>query len=166
MNFPTIPGLRPTAPEPGFINAVLDYDWGAGFDPNDGSGVPSKTPPRIKQVLKMLVPGVDVDGNEIGGVPVVLRDAPLGTYLGWNIAAGGERPFHKDQLCAYAGGMIPFARTKTERMANSDPIVTRRALYRSRGLCRRSQKSCSERDRAEVSVAKGCGCADCGRGCE
>jgi len=129
MNFPTIPGLRPTAPEPGFINAVLDYDWGAGFDPNDGSGVPSKTPPRIKQVLKMLVPGVDVDGNEIGGAPVVLRDAPLGTYLGWNIAAGGERPFHKDQLCAYAGGMIPFAKTKAERMANSDPRLSLEERY-------------------------------------
>ena len=121
MDFPTIPGLRPTAPEPGFINAVLDYDWGPSFDPNDGSGVPSNTPPRIKQVLKMLVPKVDADGNEIGGVPVVLRDAPLGTYLGWNITAGGERPFHKDQLCAYAGGMIPFAKTKAERMASSDP---------------------------------------------
>jgi hypothetical protein len=121
MDFPTIPGLRPTAPEPGFINAVLDYDWGPGFDPNDGSGVPSNAPPRIKQVLKMLVPRVDADGNEIGGVPVVLRDAPLGTYLGWNITAGGERPFHKDQLCAYAGGMIPFAKTKAERMASSDP---------------------------------------------
>ena len=33
----------------------------------------------------MLVPKVDSDGNELGGVPTVLRDAPLGTYLGWNI---------------------------------------------------------------------------------
>jgi hypothetical protein len=35
----------------------------------------------------MKVPKVDADGNEQGGVPVVLRDAPLGTYLGWNITA-------------------------------------------------------------------------------
>jgi len=34
-----------------------------------------------------------------GGVPVVLRDAPLGTYLGWNITAGGELPFHEVQIC-------------------------------------------------------------------
>src|SRR6202023_1520059 len=64
------------------------------------------------------VPKVDADGNEQGGVPVVLRDAPLGTYLGWNITAAG---FHKGQICNYAGGMIPFARTKAERMANEDP---------------------------------------------
>src|SRR5207244_7044628 len=100
MGFPTIPGLRPTAPEPGFINPLLDYDWGPGFDPNDGSGVPGNGPPLVKQVLKMLVPKVDADGNEIGGVPVVLLDAPLGTYFGWNVTASGARPFHKDQICS------------------------------------------------------------------
>jgi hypothetical protein len=129
MGFPTIPGLRPTAPEPGFINPVLDYDWGPQFDPNDGSGVPSNAPPRIKQALKMLVPKVDADGNEIGGVPVVLHDAPLGTYLGWNVTAGGARPFHKDQICSYAGGMIPFARTKSERMASGDPRLSLEERY-------------------------------------
>lgn len=60
---------------------------------------------------------------------MVLRDAPLGTYLGWNITAGGERPFHKDQLCAYAGGMIPFAKTKAERAANNDPRLSLEELY-------------------------------------
>ncbi len=129
MGFPTIPGLRATAPEPGFINPLLDYDWGPGFNPNDGSGVPGNAPPRIKQVISMLVPKVDADGNEVGGVPVVLRDAPLGTYLGWNITAGGERPFHQGQLCAYAGGMIPFAKTKAERAANGDPRLSLEERY-------------------------------------
>lgn len=68
----------------------------------------------------MLVPRVNADGNELGGVPVVLLDAPLGTYLGWNITADGARPFHKDQSCNYVGGMIPFAKTKQQRLANSD----------------------------------------------
>jgi hypothetical protein len=49
---------------------------------------------------------------------VVLREAPLGTYLGWNITAGG---FRKGQICNYEGGMIPFAKTKAERLANLDP---------------------------------------------
>jgi len=31
MGFPTIPGLRSTAPELGFINPMLDYDWGAAL---------------------------------------------------------------------------------------------------------------------------------------
>ena len=64
------------------INAGLDYDLGPDFNYVDGSGVRSKMPPTIKRVIKMKVPKVDADGNELGGVPVVLRDAPLGTYLG------------------------------------------------------------------------------------
>ena len=128
MGFPTIPGLRPTAPEARFINPLLDYDFGPDFDANDVGGVPTHTPPKIKQVLKMLVPRVNADGNEIGGVPVVLLEAPLGTYLGWNITAGG---FHKDQLCNYTGGMIPFARTRAERVANGDPRLSLEERYGS-----------------------------------
>ena len=118
MGFPTLPGLRATAPEPDLINPLLDYDWGPQFDANDASGIPGFAPPKIKQTLNMLVPKVDADGNEVGGIPVVLLEAPLGTYLGWNITAGG---FHAGQLCNYAGGMLPFARTKAEREARKDP---------------------------------------------
>jgi hypothetical protein len=97
---------------------VLDYDWGPFFDPTDAIGVPTHIPPPIKQVIPMVVPRVNADGNELGGVPVVLNEAPLGTYLGWNIARAG---FHHDQLCNYVGGMIPFARTQAERTASGDP---------------------------------------------
>jgi len=117
MGFPTLSGLPPASPT-GLVNPVLDYDFGPGYNPMDGSGVMSVVPPRIKHVIRMKVPKVDADGNEQGGVPVVLRDAPLGTYLGWNITAAG---FHKGQICNYAGGMIPFAKTKSERVANEDP---------------------------------------------
>src|SRR5262249_54378861 len=47
MGFPTIPvaavtaGWRTTLPEPGFINPVLDYDWGPQFDPSDATGIPT-----------------------------------------------------------------------------------------------------------------------------
>ena len=83
-------------------------------------------PPTIKHVINMKVPKVDADGNELGGVPVVLREAPLGTYLGWNITAAG---FFKGLACNYAGGMIPFAKTKAERMANGDPRLSLEERY-------------------------------------
>jgi hypothetical protein len=57
----------------------------------------------------------------------VLRDAPLGTYLGWNIVADG---YHKGKICNYAAGMIPFARTKAERTANNDPRLSLEERYR------------------------------------
>jgi len=121
IGFPTLKQLRSTAPEIDFIMPVIDYDWGEGFNAADGSGVISRSPPTIKQVLPMYAPKVDGDGNEYGGVPVVLLDAPLGTYMGWNITAGGARPFHQGQICNYVGGMIPFAKTAQERQSNSDP---------------------------------------------
>lgn len=129
MGFPTLPSLRPTIPEPDFIMPVLDYDWGPQFNYTDASGVPTNAPPPIRQVIRMRVPKVNADGNEIGGVPVVLADAPLGTYLGWNITAGGARPFHQGQICNYVGGMIPFAKTQAERLATGDPRLSLEERY-------------------------------------
>ncbi len=148
MGFPSIPSLAaasPTAPD-NLIMPVLDYDWGPQFNYNDTSGVPTKQPPPIRRALKMLVPRVDADGNELGGVPVVLRDAPLGTYLGWNITAGGERPFHQGQICDYAGGLIPFAKTREERGA----------LPGSRGLRRGGARRGGQGGRGGVSASGGC----------
>lgn len=107
---------------------MLDYDFGAEFNYVDGSGVQTLVPPTVKRAIRMKVPKVDADGNELGGVPVVLRDAPLGTYLGWNVTAAG---FHKGKICNYAGGMIPFAKTKAERMASSDPRASLEERYGS-----------------------------------
>lgn len=125
LGFPTIPGLPATAPT-GLMNPARDYDWGRGFNYVDGSGVPTNVPPVVKQAIKMKAVRVDADGNELGGVPVVLRDAPLGTYVGWNIVADG---FFKGQICNYAGGMIPFATTKAQRTANGDPRLSLEERY-------------------------------------
>ena len=128
IGFPALPGLRASVPEPDFIMPVHDHDWGPRFNATDGSGIASNAPPRIKQVLPMWAPKVDADGNERGGVPVVLLDAPLGSYLGWNVTAAG---FHKDQICNYVGGMVPFARTAAERRTNNDPRPSLEERYGS-----------------------------------
>jgi hypothetical protein len=107
---------------------MLDYDWGPEFNALDLSGAPSKVPPVIRNVIRMKVPRVDADGNELGGVPIVLREAPLGTYVGWNIVTDG---FHKGKICNYAAGMIPFARTRAERMANGDPRPSLEERYKT-----------------------------------
>jgi hypothetical protein len=48
----------------------------------------------------------------------VVRDVPLGSYFGWNVTSAG---FHKSQNCDYTGGYVPFAKTRSDRMANGDP---------------------------------------------
>jgi len=99
-------------------NNLNDYDFGPGFVYEDMSGEITRQPPAIRQVLPTLVPRVDADGNEIGGVPSALHQAPLGTYLGWNIQASG---FFKGQICGFQGGYVPFAVTRPERMESGDP---------------------------------------------
>jgi hypothetical protein len=141
MGFPDLPAvLASTNPDaPGldvgggpskFVQAMMQYDWGTGLDYSENTGLHSFEPPIVRQVIKQVVPRVDADGNEIGGVPVVLLQAPLGTYLGWNITATG---FHKGQVCNYQGGWIPFAKTKAERVANNDPRLSLEERYVSHG---------------------------------
>jgi hypothetical protein len=140
MGFPSnVPGIPDSIflPE-NFIFPVFDYDWGPLYDESEANGVPTNLPPPIRHVIKMLVPRVDRDGNELGGVPTVLRDAPLGTYLGWNITAGSAdpsfydgRPFHAGQVCNYVGGMVPFAKTKAQRLAAADPRLSLEERYKT-----------------------------------
>jgi hypothetical protein len=115
VGFPDIPGLRFVD---GLVNPVLDYDFGPDFVATDLSGVLSRVPPRIVQVIPTYVPRVNADGNESSGVASVLHQAPLGTYLGWNVTASG---FLKGQGCGFAGGYWPFAKTQAERVAIKDP---------------------------------------------
>jgi len=123
MGFPLIPG----APLPdNLINPLFDYDFGPEFKYGDLSGVMTLRPPVIKRVLPMLVPKVDADGNETSGVPSSLHQAPLGAYLGWNVTRTG---FYKGRGCGFAGGFIPFAKTKAERLATGDPRLSLEERY-------------------------------------
>ena len=115
VGFPAIPGLTFTDH---FVNAVLDYDFGSTFVYDDLAGVIARQPPAIKQVIPTLVPRVNADGNETAGIPSVLHQAPLGTYLGWNIQRGG---FFKGQICGFSGGYVPFAVTREEGRKAGDP---------------------------------------------
>jgi hypothetical protein len=137
MGFPSgVPGIPDSIflPE-NFIFPVFDYDWGPHYDHSEANGVPTNAPPPIRHVIKMLVPRVDADGNELGGVPTVQVMAPLGTYLGWNITAGpGDtgydgRPFHAGQVCNYVGGMVPFFKKKADRLAAGDPRLSLEERY-------------------------------------
>lgn len=115
MGWPAIPD----APVPdGKLNSLLNYDFGPGYQTRDTSGVISRQPPRVLGALPQRVPRVNADGNETSGVPAVALQVPLGTYLGWNVKAGG---YEAGGGCGFAGGFIPFARTRAERLARRDP---------------------------------------------
>jgi hypothetical protein len=125
LGSPMIPGV---ALPDGIINPLYDYELGASFRYNDLSGAIASQPPAIKQVLPSLVPKEDADGNEAVGVASTLHQAPLGTYLGWNVTARG---FAKGRECGLNGAFVPFARTKAERVAAGDPRLSLEERYGS-----------------------------------
>ena len=92
----------------------------------------STVPPRVLGVVPTYVPRVNEDGNEMAGVPSVLMQAPLGTYLGWNVYRSG---FFAGQGCGFQGGWIPFAKTKAERLANHDPRPSLEERYGTLERC-------------------------------
>jgi hypothetical protein len=138
-SFPKIPGVSIVE-----MNPVLDYDFGGDFAYADISGVITRLPPSIKQVLPMVVPRVDADGNETAGIVSPLLQAPLGTYLGWNVTAAG---FFKGQICGFTGGYVPFALTRAEREKSGDP---RRSIEERYGT--QEGYACTVRRAAEALV--------------
>ena len=115
LGFPIIPGV----PLPDGIQLPMyEYDFGPKFNPRDLTGWITIQPPVIKDVLPSLAAKVNADGNETSGVASVLHQVPLGTYLGWNVTARG---YFKGTECGFAGGYVPFAKTKAERVAAADP---------------------------------------------
>ncbi|HEY2016879.1 MAG TPA: alpha/beta hydrolase domain-containing protein [Bryobacteraceae bacterium] len=143
IGFPKIPG----APSPdGLVNPVYDYDFGPDFNYKDLSGLITKQPPAVKGIIPTLVPKVDADGNDVGGVPSVLRQVPLGTYLGWNVIAGG---FDKGRICTLNGGFVAFARTKAERVASGDPRLSLEERYGTHKAYVEAVKTAAEKAVAE-----------------
>jgi hypothetical protein len=123
LGFPTIPGSP--APD-GHFNVFIVYDFGPTYVRRDVSGVMSQVPPRALGVRPSLAPRVDADGNEVAGLKSVQAQVPLGTYLGWNVQAGG---YFAGQQCGFQGGYIPFATTRAERMASGDPRLSLEERY-------------------------------------
>jgi Alpha/beta hydrolase domain len=71
----------------------------------------------------ILVPKVDADGNDIGGVRSVAVQVPLATYTGWNQRRAGMM---ENELCGNWGAHFPFAKTATERENDPRPSLQER----------------------------------------
>jgi len=93
--------------------------WRLDFGPNWQAGILSIQPPKVGPAFPVLVPQVDIDGNERDGVRLPEITVPLATYTGWNLrdpSIGAP-----DQRVAFEASYLPFARTADERRRTGDP---------------------------------------------
>jgi Alpha/beta hydrolase domain len=81
-------------------------------------------------VLPFLVPQVDADGNDVGGIRLPEQAVPLGTYTDW--AFRSESTGAPETLLAMAGSFIPFPRTRAERNKSHDPRLSIEERYSTR----------------------------------
>jgi hypothetical protein len=115
FGWPAIPGSTYN----GRTNPGLRTDFGPQFNPVDETGIitePTKAMPGPRYAV--LVPKINADGNEVGGVQGVAMQVPLGTYTGWSLRGPGAG---EGDLNGLTGSFIPFRKTKAERVAAGDP---------------------------------------------
>ncbi|MCX6604658.1 MAG: alpha/beta hydrolase domain-containing protein, partial [Acidobacteria bacterium] len=114
VNWPALPGIRYN----GLLSTMYVRDYGAEFDARRLSGIISQEPPRVGAPYTMLVPKLDADGNELGGLRSPSIQAPRGTHTGWALRRAG---FGENELCGLTGSYIPFRATRADRLAANDP---------------------------------------------
>ena len=115
VRFPKIPGMAaPNAVKAG--GRVRNPRW------PDGAGEGSELP--------LLVPQVDPDGNDLGGIRMPDIAVPLGTGTGWAFRPAEFGSPHEFYLLR--GAWVPFATTKTRREAAGDPRPSLEERYASK----------------------------------
>src|SRR6185437_10309047 len=93
-------------------------------------GIVTQEPPKFGAPYPVLVPQVDGDGNDIGGVRMPEVQVPLATYTGWNLRP--KQIGASEQFAIIEGSFIPFALTKAERIKTGDPRPSIEERYSSR----------------------------------
>ena len=123
VRFPDLPGIDfPTK-----THKAYRVDYGPLFA---SDGIITKEPPEVGPAFPILVPQVDEDGNELGGLRTPGLAVPLATYTGWNLYNAEYGP--TDTVSHMSGSFLPFHRTRAEREAQGDPRLSIEERYRNR----------------------------------
>ena len=83
--------------------------------------------PKNGPIYPTYVPKTDEDGNDLAGIRLPDLAVPLATYTGWSLRGGAQA----NDGCEAAGQMVPFAKTKAERLASGDPRLSIEERYPS-----------------------------------
>jgi hypothetical protein len=127
LKFPDIPvfrtvkemSMRSLAAPPERVHEALRLDFG----PQWKNRIIAKQPPSVGKPFPALVPQVDHDGNDLGGVRLPQLEVPLATYTGWNLR--DPKIGMPDERVSFLGSFFPLPKTKADAEAAGDP---RRAI--------------------------------------
>ena len=111
VRFPMIPSL----PFPDYMPGVWRMDYGSDYATQR---VITNEPPTLGAPYPVLVPQVNADGNDEGGVALPEVAVPLGTHTGWNVSTfplSGLR-----YLAGLVGSFEPFPLTRADRERSRD----------------------------------------------
>ena len=122
--WPEIAGVRYN----GMLSTMNVRDFGLEFDNRRLSGIIAIEPPQVGTAYTMLVPKLDADGNDTGGLRSPTIQAPRGTYTGWALRRAG---FGEDELCGLTGSYIPFKATRAERVIAGDSRLSIEERYKT-----------------------------------
>jgi hypothetical protein len=112
---------------PSYLPQIWRMDFGRQFERD---GIISREPPRLGAPYKVLVPKVDADGNDLGGIRLPFLAVPLGTYTGWNYDLPKLPEFH--YLAGLIGSFQPFALTQAQRRLAGDSRLSIEERYEDR----------------------------------
>ncbi len=83
------------------------------FGPDWKRGIVAYEPPRVGNPFTVLVPAVDEDGNDRGGIRLPEIEVPLATHTGWSYR--NESIGASDRLASEIGSYLAFPRTRDDR---------------------------------------------------
>jgi len=110
VRYPRIPNVL----SPVRLHDVFRLDFGPEFRTR---GIISQEPPRMGPQFAVLVPQVDSDGNDLGGLRTPQVAVPLATHTGWNLrnpAIGSP-----EELFSMTGSYFPFPREEVMKRYQS-----------------------------------------------
>jgi hypothetical protein len=105
-------------------------------------GYITKEPPAVEGEWPLLVPQVDGDGLDRGGIRLPEMAAPLATITGWNFRAP-ERGA-SEEMVEFLGSIWPLAKTKEERTRTGDPRLSIAERYPTRDAYRKRVEAAAD----------------------
>ena len=119
LKFPKLSGVDvPQRPK-----VAWRVDYGPAFVTE---GVVSFEPPNLGKPFPVLVPQVDKDGLELGGIRQLEAAVPAGVATGWNLRAASMGA--PGELALLAGGFFPFTPAQLkQRYGTMEAYMTKAA---------------------------------------